>query len=55
VIKSHRPVLPGPPDHVGQGIDDAGKLGLAARERHDLAEEMRLQLILRVLAHEDRA
>src|SRR5262245_36770358 len=55
VIKPHRPVFPGAPHHIGHGIERAGKLGLAARKRRNLAEQMRLQLILRILTHEDRA
>src|SRR5262249_54028094 len=43
-LKPHAPVFPGPAHHVGQGIDGAGELGLPARQRHDLAQHVSLQL-----------
>src|SRR5438046_543671 len=54
-LEPHAPVFPRAPDHVRHRVDGAGKSRLAARERHHLAQRMRLQLITRVLAKKDRA
>src|SRR6266540_3691585 len=53
--QAQRPMFPRPVGYVGHRVERAGEPGFARGQCRDLAEELRAQLILRVVAHEDRA
>src|SRR5262245_29396516 len=53
-LQALRPVFPGSVGDIGQGVDDAREAGLARRQGRHVAEEPSLELIVGILAHEDR-